>query len=103
MTVRPEGLPRRLFTPRDDHESTVGKWPLKLECILRGCSHPEIDFMARRQDHRHCFRMDRADLLVGFGSEVPEDGIRRRAFLWAHLELKPFVQHVVQENVREAE
>jgi hypothetical protein len=37
--------------------------------------------MARRQDHRHCFRMDRADLLAGFGGEEPEDVIRRLAFL----------------------
>jgi hypothetical protein len=81
MTVSRKASLVRLFTPRDDHESTVGKRPLKLECILRGCSHPQIDFMARRQDHRHCFRMDRADLLVGFGGEEPEDVIRRLAFL----------------------
>jgi hypothetical protein len=51
------------------------------ECVLRRCSHPKINLLARRQDHRHCFRMDRADLLVGFGGEKSENVIRCLAFL----------------------
>src|SRR5258708_2635078 len=37
--------------------------------------------MSRRQDDRHCFGMDNADLLVGFGREETEEVVRRLTFL----------------------
>jgi len=54
---------------------------MKLKRILCGRGHPEIDFGSRRQDDRHCFGMDNADLLVGFDREESEDIIRRLPFL----------------------
>jgi Fic-DOC domain mobile mystery protein B len=54
---------------------------MKLKRILCGRGHPEIDFGSRRQDDRHCFGMDNADLLVGFDREQSEDIIRRLPFL----------------------
>jgi len=81
MNVRPRGLPHLSYPPRDNLERIVGQRPLQLECCLGWRIHPDVDFLARRQNDGHRFRMDCPDLLIRFGRQKPEDIICCLAFL----------------------
>jgi hypothetical protein len=70
-----------LFAPGDDHQRIVGEWPLKLESFLSRRTHPDIDFLARREDDRHGLRVNCSNYLVRFGRQKREQIIRRLAFL----------------------
>ena len=59
--------------PRDDLQRIVGQRPLQLERFPGRCIHPGVDFLPRRQNHGHRFRVDRPDLLVRFGRQKRED------------------------------
>jgi hypothetical protein len=69
------------FSPGDDHQRIVGEWPLKLESFLGRRTHPDIDFLARREDGRHGLRVNRSNYLVRFRRQKREQIIRRLAFL----------------------
>jgi len=78
---RPQAFLVLLFALGDDHQRIVGGWPLKLESFLGRRIHPDIDFLTRREDDRHCLRVNRSNYLVRFGRQKREHIIRRLAFL----------------------
>ena len=64
-----------------DPERCVRKRPLQLQsCVWRG-GHPGIDLVSRRENHRHCFGVDGADLGVRLRREEREEVIGGLAFL----------------------
>ena len=62
-----------LAASRHDHQRVVRQRSLQLERFLDRRRHPDLDFLARRQDDGHRFRVIGADQLVRFGRQEGED------------------------------
>ena len=75
--------PGRVFLDAagDDPERPVRKRPLQLQGLVRRGRHPGLDFVRRRQDHRHRLRVDGADLGVRLRREEREDVVGGLALL----------------------
>ncbi len=75
--------PGRIFLDAagDDPERPVRKRPLQLQGLVRRGRHPGLDFVRRRQDHRHRLGVDGADLGVRLRREERVEVVGRLAFL----------------------
>jgi hypothetical protein len=75
--------PGRVFLDAagDDPERPIWKRPLQLEGLVWRGRHPGLDFVRRRQDYRHCLRVDGADLGVRLRCEERVEVVGGLAFL----------------------
>jgi hypothetical protein len=70
-----------LFAPGDDREGVIGQGALQLERFIGGGRQPGVDLFPSRQYDGHSLRVNRADDLVGIGSQESKEVVGRLAFL----------------------